>query len=241
MEQIPTHGIHKRAVWYALPCRMLSQPSQAAREIAGWKRPWPGLAVALSLGLYLSLTCYRSHLNHDYPPPPVDLLVWIATWGEFSMLPLPWLGIPLERYRLFMAVISLPVVLGSWIGMAFLARLLTGWFGSGTSFRQYLNLLSYSFFPFWFLATLGDGMFNAILGSHLTVGLRGEYGPLVQAAFTYYPPLLYTVLFGLGAVYNGLVTYGASSTGRQLLGWQAGLIGWLTFLPPLVLVSLLYR
>lgn len=219
--------------------RMIRHPLQEGQEIAAWGTIWPGLLVVLALGLYMTVGCYRSHLNGDYPPPAEELRVWIATWGEFAMLPV--LDIPLERYRLFMAQTALPGMLASWLGMAGLARLLTGWFGAQTTFRQYLNLLAFSFFPFWFLAILGDGLYSAGLGDHVLPGLRGEYGTLAQAFFTNYPPLLYTVLFGCGAVYNGLAAYAAASPGKKLRGWQAGLIGWLTFVPPILLASFLYR
>ena len=227
--------------WYVYPWRMIRHPLTAGREVAAWRTAWPGLAVVLAFGLYLALGCYRSYLHHDYPPPPQELRVWIETWGEFSMLPLPVLQIPLEQYRLFMAIISLPVTLGSWLVMAALARRLTHWFGSRTTFKQYLNLFAFSFFPFWFLSALGDTLFSETLGEFLLPGLRGENGPLLRALFIYYPPALYTVLFGLAAIYNGLAAYAAASEEKQLRWWQAAAIGWSTFILPLVLVSMLYR
>jgi hypothetical protein len=242
MEQVsPGTTRIQHYAWYTYLWRMPRHPRQAGREMVEWNSAWPGLAVVLALGLYLAFSCYRSYLNGDYPPPPEELRVWIETWGEFSMLPLPWLGIPLEQYRLFMSIISLPVALGSWLVMACLARLLSRWFGGSVSFRQYLNLLAFSFFPFWFLSAVGDGLFSAGLREHLLPALLGDYGPVVQAMFKYYPPLLYTCLFGLGAVCSGLAAFGASRFGKQLQVWQAVLIGWLTLLPPLMLVSLLYR
>jgi hypothetical protein len=235
------HSVGNNRHWFTYLWRMIRHPILASREITAWQSVTPGLVVAFGFGIYLSAGCYRSYLNHDYPPSADELKTWIATWGEFAMLPLPFLKIPLEQYRLFMAIISLPVVLFSWLYMACAARILSGWFSIQTSFRQYLNLFAFSFFPFWLLASVGDGLFSSIFGSTLMPGLQGEYGPLIQAIYTNYPPLLYTVLFGLAALYNGLAAYGAGQTGKNMTLWQAVVIGLLTFLLPLALVSTLFR
>jgi hypothetical protein len=96
------------------------------------------------------------------------------------MLPMPFLSIPLDQYRLFMALISLPVTVSSWLGMAGIARLITRGFGKKTTFHQYLNLFAFSFFPFWFFAMLGDALFTLLTGPGLILGLQGAYGPVVQ-------------------------------------------------------------
>ncbi len=233
--------VKTNSAWYAYLWQMILHPLRSGREIAAWQTVCPGLVVALALGLYMTLGCYRSYLNHDYPPPPDELRVWIETWGESSMLPMPFLSIPLDQYRLFMALISLPVTVSSWLGMAGIARLITRGFGKKTMFHQYLNLFAFSFFPFWFLAMLGDALFTLLTGQRLIPGLQGAYGPVVQAFYKNYPPLLYTVLFGLGAIYNGLGTYSASLKEEKLRWWQAALIGWIPFFLPMVLVALFYR
>jgi hypothetical protein len=229
-----------RTAWLMFPWQMLRHPVRAAQRAAAWETIWPGFAVVIAFSLYLTLGLVRSHFAGDYPPAAEELSVWIETWGEFSMLPLPFLNIPLEQYRLFMAIITLPMVAFSWLLMASIARLLARSFGVPTSFKQYLNLFAFSFMPFWFLSALGDGLFNAIFGPYLLSGLQGQLGPLVKAFFTNYPPILYTLTFGLGGVYNGLAASGAAQ-GKKLCWWQAGLTGWLTFIPPVVLVALLYR
>lgn len=190
----------QRFPWYAYLWRMIRHPLKSGREIATWKKAWAGFAVVLVFSLYLAQGNFRSYLNHDYPPPPDEFSIWIETWGAFAMLPMPFLRIPLEQYRLFMAAISLPVVIGSWLYMAAAAHLLTRWFGGKTGFQQYLNLLAFSFFPFWFAASLGDWAYSAALGPYVLPGLRGEYGPLLQAFFVNFPPWLYTILFGLAAI-----------------------------------------
>jgi hypothetical protein len=54
-------------------------------------------------------------------------------------------------------------------------------------------------------------------------------------------PLLYTVLFGLGAIYNGLGTYLAVPKEEKLRWWQAGIIGWIPFFLPMALMAMFYR
>ncbi len=234
-------SIKTGSAWYTYLWRMMLHPLRAGGEIASWQTAWPGLWVVLALGLYLTLGCYRSYLDHAYPPPADELRVWIETWGRDSMLPLPFLPIPLDHYRLFMAVISLPVTTGSWLGMAGIARLLTRWLGKKTTFLPYLNLFAFSFFPFWFLAVVGDGLFTQLTGQYLVPGLQGVYGPAVQAFYTTYPPLLYTVLFGLGAIYNSLGAYSVALQKEKLRWWEAAIIGWIPFFLPLALVAMLYR
>ncbi len=232
----------QKPVWPVYLWRIIIHPIQSARGIATWQTVLPGLIVTLAFGIYQAAGCSQSYFNHDYPPPPESLSVWIQTWGEFSMLPLPFLRfIPLDQYRLFMAAVSLPVAVGSWLYMAGIARVLTRWFGSHTRFSQYLNLFAFSFFPFWLLASLGDGIYSAVLGPYVVPGLTGEYGPLAQAFFSSFPPLLWTLMFGMGAVYNGLVAYAASSGFNKLRWWRSALIGWGSFLLPLALVSILFR
>ncbi len=221
-------SIKTSPAWYVYLWRMILRPLRAGHEIASWQTAWPGLLIVLALGLYMTLGCYRSYLNHDYPPPAEELRVWIETWGRDSMLPLPFLPIPLDQYRLFMALISLPVTIGSWLGMAGIARLLTRWFRKKTTFRQYLNVFAFSFFPFWFLAVIGDGLFTLLTGQYLIPGLQGAHGSAVQAFYKNYPPMLYTVLFGLGAIYNSLGAYSAALEVKRLRWWRPeSLVGYL--------------
>jgi len=221
--------------WPIYLWRMIRHPLQASREVAEWETVRPGLLVVTVFGLYLAAGSFLSYLNHDYPPPPEEMAVWIRAWGESFMLPL--VNVPLEQYRLFMAIISLPVTLGSWVLMAGAARLLALTFGRGASFEQYLNLLAFSFFPFWFLSGLGDSLFSDGLRAYIVPALQNQYGPLLRDLFQAYPVWLYTVLFGLGGVYNGLA---AGAAGR-LRGWQAAVTGMVTFAIPMFFASTLYR
>lgn len=238
---ISSHWLNGNFLWPIYLWRMVRHPIQTGQEIVTHRTTWRGLAVVVVFGLYLTLGCFSSYLDHDYPPSPEELHVWVETWGKFAMLPLPFLPIPMEQYRLFMAVISLPVVICSWLYMAAVARLLTGWFGGGTNFKQYLNLFAFSFFPFWLLSSLGDWFFSTGLHPYIIPGLRGDYGLFLQTFFITFPPLLYTVLFSTAAVYNGIAAYSASIVGKRLRWWEAVLIGWTTFLLPLLLVVTLYR
>lgn len=225
--------------WPVYLWRIIRHPLQASREMAAWETIRPGLIVVLLFGLYLTVGLFTSYLKHDYPPPAEELSAWIKAWGEFTMLPV--FKISLEQYRLFTAILSLPVTLGSWILMAGSARLLTKAFGRTTTFDQYLNLFAFSFFPFWLLSSLGDSLFSVTLRAYVLLALKGQYGTLVRALVQLYPQMLYAVVFGLGGVYNGLAAYGAGEAAFRLRGWQAAIIGFVTFVIPLVFCATLFR
>lgn len=197
-------------------------------------------AFVLSYGIFTSALFLFSYLRRDWPPPPEELRVWISAWGEFSQL--PFLKISAEQYRLFQAIIMIPLVLAIWMLMAGTARLLGRLFNGRVTFDQYLNLLAFSFFPFWLLATLLDTAFNVLLGPRLIPALQGAYGPIVGLFAIYFEPVMYVFLFGLAGVYNGLAAHTAESfVGAAYPIWKSALVGLLTFAWPMVLISSLLR
>ncbi len=202
---------------------MIPHPGKTSREIAGAASIAPSLVVVTSFGVVHGLLFYISYLAKDYPPAPAVLEVWIRAWGEFSML--PFLKIPAESYRLFLAFAMLPIALGAWMLMAGSAKILSGLFGGKASYDQWLNLTCFSFFPFLILAALLDILYSGLLGSFIVPGLQMEYGPAANAFFLYFPQLFYPVLLALGGVYTAIAA-------RRVEGfslWKSGLIGMIAF------------
>ena len=147
-----------------------------------------------------------------------------------------------QQYRLFLAIIMLPLVLAVWMLMAGTARLLGRLFDGRASFDQYLNLLAFSFFTFWMLASVLDFSYNLLLGPYLVPAIQGMYGPLASAFVRNFPPMLYVVLFGLAGVYNGIAAHTVERVaGAPYAPWKSALVGLLTFVWPMVLVVALSR
>jgi hypothetical protein len=200
------------------------------------------LAVVLGFALVLSFLFLVSHFRGDYPPPPKDLETWIETWGEFAML--PFVKIPAEDYRLAQALFFTPLILGTWILMAGTARTLSLLWDGRVSFAQYLNLFGFSFFTFWILGSVLDMVYSGLLGRHMLQALRGGNGPLVKMVFAQFPSLMWTIVLGLGGVYNAIVSHEgeqAAQETRWTSGLKAALVGVATFFWPMVLISLLVR
>jgi hypothetical protein len=197
------------------------------------------LAIVLGFGIVVGLLFARSHLAQDYPPPPDALETWIETWGEFAML--PYLKIPAERYRLAQALLMIPLSLAVWILMAGSARVLCVLFGGRTTFVQYANLFGHSFYVFWALAVLLDGLYTLLLGDHLLRALRLEYGPLARAFVAHYPPLMWTLALGVGAAYNGIVAYESEEATGIVAVLKAAAIAVATGFWPIALSALLLR
>jgi len=215
--------------------KMVIHPRRTTDELLLEKNPLPALWVVLGFGLIFAILMLISHLQRNYPPPPADLKTWIEAWGSFTML--PFINIPAENYRLAQAIFMLPLVLVIWMLMAGSARLISIPAGGKTTFDQYLNLLVFSFFPWWILATLMDGLMSGVFGGFVLSALRMEHGALVKNLITNFYPVMYSVLFGLGGVYNGLAAFRAGG----LRWWQAGLIGLITFFWPIFFAMLLLR
>ncbi len=215
--------------------RIVIHPRRTSREILQDRNIHASLAVVLGFALVLSLLFLLSHFRGDYPPPPQDLETWIETWGEFAML--PFVKIPAENYRLAQALFFTPLIFGTWILMAGTARVLSLLWGGKVTFAQYLNLFGFSFFTFWILGSVLDTVYSSLLGRHVLQALRGSYGPLVRTVFANFPALMWTVVLGLGGVYNAIVTHES----EQFSGFKAALVGVTTFFWPMVLISLLVR
>jgi hypothetical protein len=219
----------------ANPLNMLIAPRRTSRAVASQDTIYPSLAIVLGFSIALSILFYISYLAKAYPPPADELKVWIEAWGAWAMTPV--VIIPMESYRLFLAIIMLPLVLATWILMAGSARFLSILMKGRGSYDQYLNLLAFSFFPFWILALLMDFIYSAVLGSYVTPALQMEYGAMVQTFFLYFPQLMYPLILGAGGVYNFIVT-------RQLEGfavWKAAIIGMITAAWPILATAILFR
>jgi hypothetical protein len=215
--------------------RMLIAPRRTALALAQEPSLRHAAALVLSYGLALSLGFSISALQQDYPPPPDTLAVWIRTWGEFTML--PFLKIPPENYRAFQAVIMLPLALAIWMLMAGTAKLLSLLFRGKANYEQYLNLVGFGFFPFLWIAGILDIFYSGFLKPYTVPALNLEYGPLVRAFYVNFPPFEYVILFGLGAVYNGIGAWAA----ERWAFWKSALVGLLTFAWPMILLSMLLR
>jgi hypothetical protein len=215
--------------------RIVVYPRRTSREILQDRSIHASLAIVLGFALVLSLLFLISHFRGDYPPPPQDLETWIETWGEFAML--PFVKIQAEHYRLAQAIFFTPMMLGTWLLMAGTARVLSLLWGGKVSFEQYLNLFGYSFFAFWILGSVLDTIYSGLLGRHVLQALRGEYGPLAKMVFANFPSLMWTIVLGLGGVYNAI----ASHEAEQFSWLKAALVGAATFFWPMVLISLLVR
>lgn len=215
---------------------MVVHPRRTARELLSERTIYPSLIVVLGFAVLESLLSLISYLAGDYPPSPEVLRIWIETWGEFAML--PFIKVPAESYRLAMAVFMVPLMLAIWMLMAGSGRLLSVLFGRGrVSFDGYLNLFGFSIFAFLIAAVFLDALVNGVFGGFELAALRGEYGSLLRSVFVAFPAVEYTVLFGLGGVYNAIVA-------REGEGYsipKSAVVGFVTFLWPMVLVSLLLR
>jgi hypothetical protein len=190
-------------------------------------------ALVLSYGIANSLGFLIS--AHDYPPPADVLAVWIRTWGEFTIL--PFLKIPPENYRTFLALIMIPLSLTIWMLMAGTAKLLSLLFKGKARYEQYLNLTGFGFFPFLWITAILDTIYSGFLRPSAIPALNLEYGGLVRGFFLWYPPLEYTILYGLGGVYNGIAT----QCTEHWAVWKSVVVGVLTFIWPMLLISTLLR
>ncbi len=215
--------------------KMITSPRQTSQELAQENSIRFSAALVIGYGVFGSLGFLISALNRDYPPPKETLDVWIKTWGEFTML--PFLKIPEVNYRAFLAAIMIPLALAIWMLMAGTAKLLSILFRGKARYEQYLNLLGFGFFPFLWFAGILDMVYSGYLKPYAVPALNLEYGELARAFFLWFPPLEYTILFGLGGVFNGIATW----TVEQWAIWKSVVVGMLTFTWPMILMMSLMR
>jgi hypothetical protein len=150
---------------------------------------------------------------------------------------LPFLKIPPESYRLFVALIALPLVLAIWMLMAGTAKLLSLLLGGCASYEQYLFITAFCFFPFWILAAILDTIFSGVIDGYVLQALIGQFGPFATAFWTSFPIFFYTILYGLGGVWIGISAAGVEA----FKWWKAAPIALFTFAWPMLLMSVLLR
>jgi len=210
-------------------------PRVAAQEIVEVENIHSSLCLVLGFGIVLSALFLISYLKADYPPAPEDLETWIEAWGEFSML--PFVKVPVEKYRLAQAIFIIPLVMAIWILMAGSARILSTLFRGKVSFEQYLNLYGYSFFVFWIIGSALDTVYSGILGGIVLKALRMEYGILARTIAIYFAPTMWVSVLSLGGIYNAIVTHESE---RYSLD-KSVLVGMVTFAWPIISISYLIR
>lgn len=214
---------------------ILISPFHSAKAMPVSVRVRPAALLVLGAGLFMAAGTFVAYLNHSYPPPADVLKIWVDTWGEFTML--PFLKIPAESYRLFMAIIFVPLAFGMWMLMAGTAKLLSLFMGGHASYEQYLVITAFGFFPFWILAGIIDTIFSGVIDGYVLQALTGELGPFATAFWANFPKFFYTILYGLGGVWIGISTAGVES----FKWWKAVPIALLSFGWAMLLISVLLR
>jgi hypothetical protein len=220
---------------YTSSYRILLSPFRSARALPASVRVRPAALLVMGTGLFMAAAMFVSYLNHAYPPAPDVLKIYVDTWGEFVML--PFLKIPSESYRLFMAVIFVPLAFAIWMLMAGTAKLISLLMGGRASYEQYLVITAFSFFPFWMLAGIIDSIFSGVIDGYVLQALTGQFGPFAAAFWSNFPKFFYTFLYGLGGVWIGMSTAGAES----FKWWKAVPITLFSFGWPMLLMSVLVR
>jgi hypothetical protein len=215
--------------------KVVLSPRVAAQDIVEVENIRSSLGLVLGFGIVLSALFLISYLKADYPPPPGDLETWIEAWGEFSIL--PFVKVPVEKYRLAQAIFITPLVMAVWILMAGSARILSTLFRGKVSFEQYLNLYGYRFFVFWIIGSALDTVYSGILGEFVLKALRMEYGILARTITIYFAPIMWVSVLSLGGIYNAIVTHESE---RYSLG-KSVLVGMVTFVWPIISISYLIR
>ena len=211
--------------------KIIIAPRQTARELLAEKSlKWP-LIIVLLLGFISSVGFYFSYLQHAYPPPRE----MIEAWGDFAML--PFFKIPAESYRLFLAQIMVPFLLGIWILMAGSARLISILLGGKVTYKQYLILFAYSFFSFYLVASILDAIYSGLMSGMILAALRNEYGPVLRQAFIIYPMIFWPTALVLAGIYNGIVC----QEGEGWHWWKSVVVAAVTFIWPIVLISFIMR
>lgn len=214
---------------------MMLHPKRTGKELATDTRLKPVATFIIAFSLLLSFMFLVSHLQQDYPPPPEVLDIWIEHWGEGVML--PFFNIPAESYRGFQAIIMLPFCLAIWMLMGGTGRLLARFFGGVHSFETYLRITGFAFFTCWLISAFLEFLYSSTFNDFVLRGLQGEFGPFADALLQYYPPILYTFLYGLAGVNITLATH----TIEDFPLWKAAIVGIAAFAWPMALVSSVVR
>jgi hypothetical protein len=214
---------------------MLLHPKRTGKELAANTRLKPVATFIISFGLLLSLMFLVSHLKQDYPPPPEELAIWVEHWGEGVML--PFFNIPAESYRGFQAAIMVPFALAIWMLMGGTGRLLASLLGGKHSFETYLRVTGFAFFTCWLISAFLEYLYSSTFNTFVLRGLQGDFGPFVDILLQYYPPVLYTLLYGLAGVNITIAT----QTIEEFPWWKAAIVGVATFAWPMALISSVLR
>jgi hypothetical protein len=210
---------------------MIIAPRKTARELlAETSLLWPS-SIVLILGFISSIGFYIGYLQHAYPLPKE----MVEAWGSFAML--PFFNIPAEEYRLFLAIIMVPFLLGLWALMAGAANLLSRILGGKVTFKQYLILFAYSFFSFYLIASILDSIYSGLMFGQIMRALRNEYGPTIRQLFILYPMIFWPTALGLAGIYNGIVC----QEGEGWAIWKSILVAAVTFALPMLAISLTLR
>ena len=210
-------------------------PRQTSEEITADADLRPSLGFVLGFAILLGLAYLVTYLTKAYPPPPTDWQVWLATWGEQTLA--PFVPIPLESYRLFLAISIIPGMMLLWLAMAGVGKLLSLIFHGKISFRQYLALFAFSFFPFWLIAAVLDFLYMGFFNPYIVPALNLAYGPLPKTLVYWMPLTLYPVIFGLGGIYTALATYAV----ERFSAWKCAITGVVTASLAILLLSALVR
>jgi hypothetical protein len=218
-----------------LTWRFFTHPQRAGGEGAWRGAARQALAFVAGFACLLGLAYLVSYLNHGYPPSPADWEVWIQTWGKAWME--PFIPVPLEHYRLFLAGAVIPGVLLLWVGMAGAGRLLSWIFHGKVTFQQYLGLFGFSFFPFWVIAGVIDFVYMGFVSPYIVPALNMEYGPLARELVYAAPMVIYVIPMAAGGVYNAIVTRAAEG----FAAWKAAVTGIVTAGLALAVITLLVR
>lgn len=214
---------------------ILVSPYRAARALPAEVKVGPAALLVLGAGLYLAIGMLISYLSRAYPAPAEVLKIYIETWGEFTML--PFLKIPPESYRLFVAIIAIPLMFAVWMLMAGTAKLLSLLMSGRASYEQYLVITAIGYFPFWLLAAVIDTIFSGVIDGYVLRALTGRLGPFAAAFWMNFPAFFYIILYGLGGVWIGIGAAGVES----FRWWKAALVALLCFAWPTILMTVLLR
>jgi hypothetical protein len=212
-----------------------THPRRAGRGVGPMGNIRPSLTLVAGFACLLGLAYLISYLNHGYPPSPADWAVWIKTWGKAWME--PFIPIPLAYYRLFLAAAVIPGALLLWVCMAGAGKLLSSIFHGKVSFRQYLSLFGFSYFPFWIIAGVLDFVYMGFVSPYIVPALNLAYGPLVRELVYSAPMVIYVVPLATGGVYNAIVTRAA----EEFAPWKAAITGIVTASLALAVITLLVR
>ncbi len=217
------------------PFRIVISPFRSAKALPATARVRPAALLVFGAGLFMAAGFLISYLSRVYPPSPDVLKIYIDAWGEYYML--PFLKIAPESYRLFLAIIMVPLAFAMWMLMAGTAKLLSLLMGGHASFEQYLVITAFSFFPFWILAAIIDMIFSGVIDQYVLQALTGQFSPFARIFWINFPMFFYTILYGLGGMWIGISAAGV----ERFQWWKAVPVALLSFGWAMLLISALLR